>query len=195
MKDRSGRTPRQVRNLSREYRLMHCPRCGQKQFSDEAHFCKSCGFPLDRVKELLVSGGVSPVLEKENQKPGESPRRRGVRRGAALLFIGLVLMPLTTLLGARRVDFLPAVFLLAGLLRILYAIIFQEGARRKKKRGGSLAHAPTPADQLGTVARGSALPPSRGVPVAAFYPQRVNTAQMVTPPSVTEHTTRLLKTS
>jgi hypothetical protein len=174
---------------------MHCPRCGQKQFSDGAHFCKSCGFPLDRVKELLVSGGVSPALEKENQKPGESPRRRGVRRGVALLFICLVLMPLTTLLGDRRGGFLPMMFLMAGLLRILYAIIFQEGARRKKQRGDSLPSAPITAEQLGTATRGSALAPSRGVPVAAFYPQRVNTAQMVSPPSVTEHTTKLLKTS
>ena len=174
---------------------MHCPRCGQKQFSDDAHFCKSCGFPLDRVKELLVSGGVSPTLEKENQKPGESPRRRGVRRGVALLFICLALAPLTTLLGDRRGGFLPMMFLMAGLLRILYAIIFQEGARRKKKRSGSLPSAPTTFEQLGTATRGSALAPPRGVPVAAFYTQRVNTAQMVSPPSVTEHTTKLLKTS
>jgi hypothetical protein len=174
---------------------MHCPRCGQKQFSDDAHFCKSCGFPLDRVKELLVSGGVPPAPETETQKPGESQRRRGVRRGVVLLFIGLVLMPFSTLLGNRRVDFLPTMFLMAGLLRILYAIIFQEGARRKKKRGGSLPSAPITAGQLGPATRGSALAPPRGVPVAAFYPQRVNTAQMVRPPSVTEHTTRLLKTS
>jgi hypothetical protein len=173
---------------------MHCPRCGQKQFSDEAHFCKSCGFPLDCVKDLLVSGGVPPALEKENQKPGESPRRRGVRRGVALLFICLALAPLTTLLGDRRGGFLPMMFLMAGLLRILYAIIFQEGARRKKKRGGSPHSAPITAEQLAAATRGSALPPSRGVPVAAFITRRVDLAGMVSPPSVTEHTTKLLKT-
>ena len=165
---------------------MHCPRCGQKQFSDDAHFCKSCGFPLDRVKELLVSGGVSPALEKENQKPGESPRRKGVRQGVRLLFICLALALLTALIS-RRASVLPMIFLMAGLLRILYAIIFQGGARRKKKRGGALPAAPITAEQLGTA--------TRGVPVAALYTQRVNTAQMVSPPSVTEHTTRLLKTS
>lgn len=194
MKGRQVRTSRQVRHLWREYRLMHCPRCGQKQFSDEAHFCKSCGFPLDRVKELLVSGGVSPALEKENQKPGESPRRKGVRQGVRLLFICLVLAPLTALIG-RRGNFLPMMILMAGLLRILYAIIFQEGARRKKRRDGSLPSAPITAEQFGTATRASALAASRGVPVAAFYTQRVNTAQMVSPPSVTEHTTKLLRTS
>lgn len=173
---------------------MHCPRCGQKQFSDDAHFCKSCGFPLDRVKELLVSGGVSPALEKENQQPGESPRRRGVRQGVRLLFIFLALALLTALIS-RRASFLPMLFLMAGLVRILYAIFFQEGALRKKERGGSLPSAPITAEQLGSATHGPALAQSRGVPVAAFYAQRVNTAQMVRPPSVTEHTTKLLKTS
>jgi hypothetical protein len=174
---------------------MHCPQCGQKQFSDEAHFCKSCGFPLDHVKELLASGGVPPVIERESEKPGESPRRRGVRRGVALLFLCLALAPLTTILGDRRGGFLPMMFLMAGLLRILYAIIFQEGARRMKKRGGSLLSAPITAEQFGTATRASALPLSRGVPVSAFHMQRVNTAQMVRPPSVTEHTTKLLRKS
>jgi hypothetical protein len=173
---------------------MHCPRCGQKQFSDEAHFCKSCGFALDRVKELLVSGGAQPAVEEENQKPVESPRRKGLRQGVRLLFICLALAFLTSLVS-RRANFLPVMFLMAGLLRILYAVVFQEGARRKKKRGDSLPSAPTTAQQLGTPTRGPALSQPQGLPVAAFYKQRVNTAQMVSPPSVTEHTTKLLKTS
>jgi hypothetical protein len=173
---------------------MHCPQCGEKQFSAEMHFCKSCGFPLDRVKELL-SGSVSPALEKESQRPGQSPRRKGVRQGVILLFIFMVLMPLTTLIGNRRGDFLPMMFLMAGLMRILYAVIFQEGAPRKKKQDGALPHAPITTEQLGTASRGSALPPPHGVPVATFSPQRANTAQMVSPPSVTEHTTKLLNES
>ena len=174
---------------------MHCPRCGQKQFSAEVHFCNSCGFPLDRVKELLASDSVSPALEKESQKPGESPRRRGVRRGVRLLFICLALAPLTTLIGGGRGNFLPAMFFMAGILRILYAVIFEERAPRKKKQNGPLPPAPIAFEQLGAAARGSALPPRRGVPVAAFNTRRVDTAEMVSPPSVTEHTTKLLKES
>jgi len=175
---------------------MHCPRCGQKQFSDEAHFCKSCGFPLDRVKELLVSGGVSPALEKEHQKPGESPRRKGVRQGVKLFFVCLALAALTTRSGSSRGDFLPLMFFMAALVRILYAVIFQKGAPRKQQQQDVLLpYAPITAEQLGTATRGSASAPPRGVPVAAFYTPRVNTAQMASPPSVTERTTRLLKTS
>ena len=175
---------------------MHCPQCGQEQISGEMRFCKSCGFPLDGVRELLATGNISPTLEKESHKPRQSPRRKGVRQGVILLFISMVFMPLITLLGKPRGDFLPMMFLMAGLMRILYAVIFQEGAPRKKKQDSSLPYvAPITTDQLGPATRGSALPPSQGVPVAAFNARRVDTAEMVNPPSVTEHTTKLLNES
>jgi hypothetical protein len=159
------------------------------------HFCNSCGFPLDGLKELLFSEGVPPALEKESQKPGESPRRKGVRQGVILFFICLLLAALTTRTGNRRGDFLPMIFFMAAFMRILYAVIFQEGAPRKKKQDGSLPSAPIATEQLGSAARGSALPPSQGVPVAAINRQRAGTAEMVSPPSVTEHTTKLLNES
>lgn len=175
---------------------MHCPRCGQKQSSAEVHFCNSCGFHLDRVKELLTGDGVPPPSpEKESQKPGESPRRKGVRQGVILFFICLMLAALTARSGNSRGDFLPMIFFLAALMRILYALNFQQGAPRKKKQDGSLHSTLITTEQLGTATRGFALPPSQGVPLAAFNRQRVDTAQMVSPPSVTEHTTKLLNVS
>ena len=174
---------------------MYCPQCGQKQSSAEVHFCNSCGFPLDRVKELLSSESASPALEQESQKPGESARRKGVRHGVILFFICLALAALTARTNNGRADFLPMIFFLAALMRILYAVIFQEGAPRKKKQNGSLPSTPIATEQLGTAPRRSALPPSRDVPLAAFNRQRVDTAQMVSPPSVTEQTTKLLNQS
>lgn len=174
---------------------MHCPRCGQEQFSTEVHFCNSCGFSLDRVKELLVADSVPPAPEKESRQPGESPRRKGVRQGVRLFIICLLMAALTSRSNNGRGDFLPMIFFMAALLRIIYAVIFQEGAPRKKKQDDSLPTAPITTEQLGTAARRSALPPSPGVPVAAFKTRRVNTAEMVPPPSVTEHTTKLLNDS
>ena len=174
---------------------MHCPQCGQKQSSDEAHFCKSCGFPLDRVKELLAGDSLSPAPEKESQKQEESPRRKGVRQGVILFFICLALAAFIARSGNPRGNFLPMMFFLAALMRILYAVIFQKGAPRKKKQDASLPSAPITTEQLGTATRGSALPPSKRVPVAAFRTQRVHTAEMASPPSVTEHTTKLLNES
>jgi hypothetical protein len=173
---------------------MHCPKCGQKQFSADAHFCKNCGFSLDRVKELLIGDNLLPSPEKESQKPGESPRRKGVRQGFRLLLICLVLAVLTALVS-RRANPLPMLFFMAGILRILYAVIFQAGTPRKKKHTDSLPFAPIITKQLGTATRGSALPPLQRAPFAAFNTRRVDTAEMVRPPSVTEHTTRLLSQS
>jgi hypothetical protein len=144
---------------------------------------------------LLVGDSVSPAPEEESQKPGESPRRKGVRQGVKLFFICLMLAALTSRMGNRRGDFLPMMFFMAAIMRILYAVIFQEGAPRKKKQKASLPSAPITTEQLGTATRRSALPPSQGVPVAAFKTRRVDTAEMSSPPSVTEHTTKLLKES
>jgi len=174
---------------------MHCPRCGQQQISGEVRFCKSCGSSLDGVRELLASGGISSAIEKEGRQPRESPRRQGVRHGIILLFIMMVLMPLTMLLG--KANFLPPMFLMAGLMLILYAVIFQEGAPRKKKRQFNMLPdvAPSTIDQLETPLRSTALPPAQVVPVTAFNARRADTREMVNPPSVTEHTTKLLNAS
>jgi hypothetical protein len=175
---------------------MHCPQCGQEQFSSEMRFCKSCGFSLDGVKHLLATAGASPVNEKENNQPRESPRRKGVRQGVILLFISMVFMPLITLIGKPRGDFLPMIFLMAGLMRILYAVIFQKGAPRKRKQDSALLDvSPITTDQLGTAARGSALPTSESVPVSGFSARGMDTSEMVSRASVTEHTTKLLEES
>jgi hypothetical protein len=159
-------------------------------------FCKSCGFSLDGVRELLATGNISPALEKESHKPRQSPRRKGVRHGVILLFISMVFMPLINLIGKPQGEFLPMIFLMAGLMRILYAVIFQEGAPRKKNQDNSQPYvAPITTAQLGTPTRGSALPPSQSVPASVFSARRMDTAEMVTPPSVTERTTKLLDES
>jgi hypothetical protein len=173
---------------------MHCPQCGQEQISPEMRFCKSCGFSLDGVKELLA-GNIPPTQGKDSGKPPQSPRRKGVRHGVILLFISLVFMPLIELMGSPRGNFLPMIFLMAGLMRILYAVIFQEGAPRKKKQDSSSPHASITTDQLATAAGQSALPPAHSVPVSLSGQRRMDTAEMVSPLSVTEHTTKLLEKS
>ena len=174
---------------------MHCPQCGQQQISGEVRFCKSCGFPLDGVRELLASGGISSTIETESHKPRQSPRRQGVRQGVMLFFMFMVSVPLYGLIG-KPVYALPPLFLMAGLMRILYAVIFQEGAPRKKKQDSSPPYvAPITTDQSGTEGSGSALPPAQSVPVTAFNARRGDTREMVNPPSVTEHTTKLLNES
>lgn len=173
---------------------MHCPQCGQQQIYGEGRFCKSCGFPLDGVRELLASGGISSTIENEGHKPDPSPRRKGVRQGVILLFIMMVLAPLTMILG-RQGNFLPPMFMLAGIMRILYAVIFQEGTPKKKQKQFKTLPgvAPSTIDQSGTATRGTALPPAQSLPVTDFNARRGDTREMASPPSVTEHTTKLLE--
>ncbi len=170
---------------------MHCPQCGQQQPPEETRFCKSCGFSIVAVRTLLATDNVSATLREETQKPRQSPRRKGVRQGVILLFIFMVLMPLIEIKGGSDLQFLPMMFLMAGLMRILYAVIFQEGALGKKQISAPFV-ASIATEQLGPASRGSELPPARSVPISADKARRVETAEMASPPSVTEHTTKLL---
>jgi hypothetical protein len=170
---------------------MHCPQCGQQQVSDEVRFCKGCGFALSAVKELLVTGGISPT-EIESNKLRVSPRRRGVRQGAILLFIAMCLLPLASVIGDRWGEIIPLTFVMAGLMRLLYAGIFQEGAPKTAAQVGRLPPAAT--NRVGQVSTASerVLPPVQGVPVTDFQAARGVTKEMAGPPSVTEQTTKLL---
>src|SRR6266542_586859 len=112
---------------------MHCPQCGQGQIFGEMRFCKGCGFSLDGVRELLATGNISPTLDTEGRKPRVSPRCKGVCQGVMLLFLFMLSLLLYGLFG-KPVLALPPLFVMAALIQILYAIIFQESAPRNKKQ-------------------------------------------------------------
>jgi len=163
---------------------MHCPQCGQPS-SDEVRFCKSCGFSLDRVRELFAPTAGSSMLNKETHKAARSRSRMGLYRGVVILSIGIALLSF----GVVRGNLLPLTILIVGLLRLIYAIFFQDDQQRKKKREQSL---PDITSQLGAATLRTALPPSQPVPVSLFSTRRIDTAEMLHSPSVTEHTTKLL---
>jgi hypothetical protein len=172
---------------------MYCPQCGQQQVSDELRFCSRCGFQLKGVTQLLDAGGEVPDLHAGENKKRRSPKREGVRQGVLLIFAALVLAPLSNTFGEYS-EVLPATLMMFGLMRILYAVIFQEGAARRKKREAASASYVPPASpqQMNAGARGGALPPSQSVPVGGYGARRAETAEIVQPPSVTENTTKLL---
>ena len=176
---------------------MFCPKCGQQQ-ADEVRFCSRCGFALASVSELLMRGGQQPLWAASvvNAVPerSESPKRKGTRQGARMMFISIFLIPMIAIM--HRIIGLPAEFVLfgvllfmAGLMRLLYSLIFAEGAA--SAAGPQQAYAPPVMQPLGAV-RHDALPPAQGTPVYAYRPPQVHTAEMQPPPSVTDHTTRLL---
>lgn len=166
---------------------MYCPRCGQQQIAVNTRFCSGCGLPTNELAEWLASGG-SMSLRDESAVTGPSQKRKGVRRGAKVLFLSAVLAPL--FLGLSfAVDspeplFIPFTVFITGLLLMLYSAIFSEDTPAAKSQStrtiGQMSSA------------GGALPPASNLWTTNVEGRRVKTAEIVQPPSVTENTTRLL---
>jgi hypothetical protein len=177
---------------------MHCPQCGQQQASDQLRFCSRCGFPLDGVIQLLGNGGILPQSFVDKKGRNISPRSLGIRHGAMLMLLTLLVVPITAILSVNA-GFHPRMLIplsamicfIGGLLRIIYALLFEEDIARVKPPPPSLYNPPVMPSQLGAAERGTALPPPQGTPVTGWR-QRSDTAELVRPPSVTENTTRLL---
>lgn len=175
---------------------MFCPKCSQQQ-ADGTRFCSRCGFLLTGVNELLVSGGQLPVMSVAPASGPRipSPRRKGVRQGGGIMLIGAFSVPLLALLQELvHIDgefpIIGVIITLLGLLRILYAVFFQDGA--PPMQTAMPVYAP-PVAQFGGAQQQSALPPSQGTPAYTYRPPQIHTAEMQPPGSVTDHTTRLLE--
>jgi hypothetical protein len=165
---------------------MFCPRCGQQQLSEEVRFCPRCGLPLAGVSTLLTDGVVvrSAEVARETERPA---RRAGIRRGAKIMFFSAVIAPLffaiSVFFDSAGPLLVPFTVFLAGLAALLYSLFFGEDfvpawiAKRRELRA--------------TQAR-PALDAPQFVPASAANYQRVNTAEIAQPPSVTENTTKLL---
>lgn len=186
---------------------MHCPQCGQQQVSNELRFCSRCGFPLGGVMELMANGGFVPQYQPPSDVPRPvSPRRKGVQQGFALIFLAAVLTPLFAVLY-EYIRF-PEIFtalsavigFIGGALRVIYALIFEEGAQKVVYLNApaqpqqplfSPYQQPVPQPRpLADASRARPLPPQQSTPAQGW--RRPNTSELVTPPSVTENTTRLL---
>lgn len=152
---------------------------------------------------LLANGGMLPQYPPLEGEQKVSPRRRGVKQGALLMLIGAVLVPLMGVFSAfapGRIELMFEFFaalsailcFVGGPLRMLFAAIFEEGApTRHFVAPSSYAQ---PAIPPPPAARVSALPPASVNPASQWRP-RPQTAEILQPPSVTDHTTRLLEKS
>ncbi|MCA1555405.1 MAG: hypothetical protein LC747_01825 [Acidobacteria bacterium] len=177
---------------------MYCPKCGQSQVSAEVRFCSRCGFPLVAVGDLLMTGGVLPVHAVDDahvSPPPMSPRRRGVKKGAAVLLVSLFLIPFFLIM--HEAIGLPGEFALFGvigaigaILRIIFAALFEDGAPRTSQFAPPQQHYTPP--RINPVAQ-EMLPSAQSTPVNNYRQPQVNTSEIMHPPSVTDHTTRLLE--
>ena len=169
---------------------MYCPNCGQQQISDEMRFCSRCGLALSGLAEWLAGGALPARRQDEVKGDALSPRRKGIRRAAKLMFFSGVMFPLFLIFSIAVEEpgplLLPISIFFIALMWMLYARLFSEPT-------ASVAlnqPAQTPAMGPNPV-RGS-LPPPVTVPVPGIPRQHVRTNELAQPPSVTENTTKLL---
>ena len=149
---------------------------------------------------LLANGGMLPQYLPPEGEQKISPRKLGVKQGAMILLLGVVLVPaLGVLYGWTNINpfgffaALAAVLcFIGGPLRMLFAALFEEGAPTRPFIAPS-SYAP-PAIPPPPAARVSALPPASVNPASQWRP-RPQTAEIMPPSSVTDHTTRLLDKS
>lgn len=176
---------------------MYCPHCGQQQVSDVIRFCSRCGFPLEGTIQLLANGGQLPIHQSA-PVPGErSPKFKGVRQGGLMFLSGAVVVPVLGALNSfisfditMLVVLAALILFVGGVMRMFFAALFEEGTKYPMIPGH---YAPPPGNpaQLGNQVRAGALPPPTTPPTPSWRPRAV-TGELVRPPSVTEHTTRLL---
>ena len=162
---------------------MFCPKCGQQQISDDRKFCSRCGLPFGGLAIWVASNGPT-----EAQFASTSPRRKGIRRGAKLLFLSAVLFPLFlgfSLLVDEPVPlFVPIAIFFAGISIMLYSRIFGEEVNTP-------TNYPVQQTRLGSPVVNNALPAAPSFPIDSMT-HKGRTAEIVHRPSVTEHTTKLL---
>jgi hypothetical protein len=169
--------------------FMYCPKCGQQQLGNAMRFCSRCGLPLTGLAEWVAGGGGALAAQEETQAASPSARRKGIRRGAKLMFISVplfaVFLGLSILVDGPAPLMIPLAVFLTGLTLMLYARLFaEETAPAKREQPQSSISGTTP--------ERTALPPASPFQTDNAGGRRMRTAELRQPPSVTEHTTRLL---
>jgi endogenous inhibitor of DNA gyrase (YacG/DUF329 family) len=173
---------------------MYCPNCGQQQISDEMRFCSRCGQALSGLAEWLAGGGV-PAKRKAKRKkdkaelPASSRRRKGIRRAGKLMFISGVLFPIFLVISLSVDDggpmIVPFITFFVSFVLMLYARLFSDDTPYLNTEQAQPSG-------LGSMPRQGSLPPASNLPNLGRQQVRTNELAQQ-PPSVTEHTTRLLE--
>lgn len=165
---------------------MFCPKCSQPS-SEEIRFCPRCGLSLVPHAALLAAGDAPAAPSAAAQPPVRTKRQIATRRAGKLMFFSVVLVPIFIgfSIGADGPEpmLVPLFAFLAGLAWLVYARLFVdnvvEAPRQASRR--DLAGGERPA--LGA---------QQFVPASSFSQPPSITAEIAPPPSVTEHSTRLL---
>jgi hypothetical protein len=172
---------------------MFCPKCGQQQLSDHQRFCSRCGFPLSGVADLIDRGGILPTLENESKKQDYSARRQGIKQGVVLVMFAVILVSMVGVIAPPYHEALVFAFLIAGLMRAIYAVLFQEGTSKQPTKPVRHEDSCLTTSELNAREADAVLAPASRRPVKDIGSERKERATEIEPPSVTENTTKLLE--
>ncbi|HET6853654.1 MAG TPA: zinc ribbon domain-containing protein [Pyrinomonadaceae bacterium] len=168
---------------------MYCPNCGQQQISDQMRFCSRCGVALSGLAEWLAGSHAPAKGVNEAQAAALSPRRKGMRRAAKVMFGSAVLFPIVLVISLAADEGAPMIIPIAvffvSLVMMLYARLFSD-------KTAPIANQAAETSALGSTSARGSLAPAANVSMPAVGVQPVRTNELVQPPSVTEHTTRML---
>ncbi len=180
---------------------MYCPKCSQQQISDEVRFCLRCGFQLDALKMLLAENQNGLVMfESEPETQLVSTRKRDVLLGATVMLVAAISIVLLVISSVASTPWQAVIIPLLLVWTAIVSVILLSGhAAREVTNLFSKDDSASPSQivsklirRLNATASHQALPPVQSEPIAGFGTWRVNTAELVQPLSVTEHTTNLL---
>lgn len=179
--------------------MMHCPRCGQEQASEQTRFCSRCGFLLTAIAEIMANGGEIPTALAKNDSGAMSPRKRGLKKGLFIFLLAFLVVPLVSILTlmANAEPFAVAIsaiiLTVGGLLRMAYALMFESTDPQETTIKGNVIAASQ--KFLKKESKTKTLPANESIPASSYVPPvqgNWRDTNDLTPSSVTESTTKLL---
>jgi hypothetical protein len=147
---------------------MFCPGCGLEQASESLHYCPRCGLKLNTVEDGLAK-----------------------RLLAIALFLVLTAF---AIFGWSSFTATPGYMQLRVVITVFAAITFYLLFLPDLKRiyHKLFSRSTEQLKQMTSANHQTGLPPAQSIPVPLPSLRRVNTAEIVHPPSITEQTTTLL---
>jgi hypothetical protein len=147
---------------------MFCSKCGQEQAAESVRFCSRCGLKLNTLEEALATRLIKMAL--------------------------YLVLTICAIIGWGSMTAGPAYMQIRVIITLIAAMTFYLLFSRDLKHifNQLFSQNNEQTKQVTPVSQEFALPPAQSISVPTLGANRVNTAEMVQPPSVTEQTTILL---
>ncbi|CAN5332410.1 hypothetical protein BH20ACI1_BH20ACI1_14070 [soil metagenome] len=159
---------------------MFCPKCANEINSNETKFCSNCGSTIKSVRQSVIENGANEGEISQFQK--------GLRFGAKLLLLALILLPVLQILSGffppddKLVESSPSstwfdffgnavliALTLSGIARIFYAFVFERSTKSNTSENFSKSGiSDEEAMKKISGSERDALPPSQSIPVSNF---------------------------